>query len=204
MLKVKEYVDKTRENALGQCLDELHVSEDDLYIRESETEAKLFKAKKVKLEVLPKQDIIQYVKEYIDELSQYLQMEIHSEVKFQDGILQILLVSDHNSLLIGKDGRTMNSIQQVLRQSISAKTGFKVSLMVDVSNYKEKQNYFFEKEVKKICREVLKSHVDVKLDPMNSYKRRLVHSVVNEYDHLTTKSEGTEPRRYVVIQYQED
>ena len=58
MLKVKEYVDKTRENALGQCLDELHVSEDDLYIRESETEAKLFKAKKVKLEVLPKQDII--------------------------------------------------------------------------------------------------------------------------------------------------
>ena len=103
MLKVKEYVDKTRENALGQCLDELHVSEDDLYIRESETEAKLFKAKKVKLEVLPKQDIIQYVKEYIDELSQYLQMEIHSEVKFQDGILQILLVSDHNSLLIGKD-----------------------------------------------------------------------------------------------------
>ena len=150
MLKVKEYVDKTRENALGQCLDELHVSEDDLYIRESETEAKLFKAKKVKLEVLPKQDIIQYVKEYIDELSQYLQMEIHSEVKFQDGILQVLLVSDHNSLLIGKDGRTMNSIQQMLRQSISSKTGFKVSLMVDVSNYKEKQNYFFEKEIS-IC-----------------------------------------------------
>ena len=204
MLKVKEYVDKTRENALGQCLDELHVSEDDLYIRESETEAKLFKAKKVKLEVLPKQDIIQYVKEYIDELSQYLQMEIHSEVKFQDGILQVLLVSDHNSLLIGKDGRTMNSIQQLLRQAIISQTSFKVSVMVDVSNYKEKQNYFFEKEIKKICHEVLKSHIDVNLDPMNSYKRRMIHSIVNDFSNLTSDSQGEEPHRYVVIKYKED
>ena len=204
MLKVKEYVDKTRESALSKCLEELHESEEDLYIRESETEAKLFKAKKVKLEVLSKSDVLQYIKEYINELSKYLQMEIHSEVKDQDRIIQIILVSDHNSLLIGKDGRTMNSIQQMLRQSISSKTGFKVSLMVDVSNYKEKQNYFFEKEIKKICKEVLKSHVDVKLDPMNSYQRRLVHNVVNGYDHLATKSEGSEPNRCVVIQYQED
>lgn len=204
MLKVREYIDKTKEQALNRCLDELEVTEDQIYLRKSEIEAKLFKAKKIKLEVLLKSDLLDYIKEYIKQLSLYLNMEINSEIKVQDEIIQVLLVSDHNALLIGKDGRTMNSIQQLLRQAIISQTGFKVSVMVDVSNYKEKQNYFFEKEIKKICHEVLKSHIDVNLDPMNSYKRRMIHSIVNDFSNLTSDSQGEEPHRYVVIKYKED
>lgn len=203
MLKVKEYIDKTKELALEQCVQDLNTSEEELYIRESMVEGKLFKSKKIKLEVLEKKEILAYVKEYISSLSKYMNLDIKAEIKENDGMIQIVLVSDNNGILIGKDGRTMNAIQYLLRQSISGQTGFSIKIMVDVSNYKEKQNYFFERDIKKICKEVLHSHVDVTLDPMNSYKRRLVHNLVSNYPQLSTESLGEEPHRYVVIKYEE-
>lgn len=204
MLKIKEYIDKTKELALEQCFEELGKKENELYIRESETEAKLFKSKKVKLEVLEISEVISYIKEFIKSLSEGMNIDIKSEMKENDGIINIILISDQNGILIGKDGRTMNSIQHLIRQSILTQTGFSVSVMVDVSNYKEKQNYFFEKDIKAICKDVLHNHVEAKLDPMNSYKRRLVHNVVSTYSKLSTESLGEEPNRYVVIKYKED
>lgn len=204
MLNIKEYTEKTKELALEHCLEELGKNESELFIIESETEAKLFKGKKVNLKVLEKSEVINFIKEFIKNLGSYMNLDIKSEVKENDGIIQIILVSDNNGILIGKDGRTMNSIQHLLRQSISIQTGFNLKLVVDVSNYKEKQNYFFERDIKNICKEVLHSHVDVKLDPMNSYKRRLVHNLVSDYKALETESLGEEPNRYVVIKYKEE
>lgn len=204
MLNIKEYTEKTKELALEHCLEELGKNESELFIIESETEAKLFKGKKVNLKVLEKSEVINFIKEFIKNLGSYMNLDIKSEVKEKDGIIQIILVSDNNGILIGKDGRTMNSIQHLLRQSISIQTGFNLKLVVDVSNYKEKQNYFFERDIKNICKEVLHSHVDVKLDPMNSYKRRLVHNLVSDYKALETESLGEEPNRYVVIKYKEE
>ena len=78
-----------------------------------------------------------------------------------------------------------------------------VNLSVDVENYKEKQNYFLEKKVKKIAREVTLSKVSVKLDPMNSYERKLVHEAIQGFKYISSESEGEEPNRCVVIKYVE-
>ena len=56
-------------------------------------------------------------------------------------------------------------------------------------------------EAKKIAREVSKTRVDAKLDPMNSYERRLVHTAIADFKHIETESEGEEPNRCVVIKY---
>ena len=68
---------------------------------------------------------------------------------------------------------------------------------------KEKINKHLEYNVKKIAREVRKTGVDAKLDPMNSYERRIVHNAVNEIKGVSTISEGVEPNRYVVIKKDE-
>ena len=78
-----------------------------------------------------------------------------------------------------------------------------VNLSVDVENYKEKQNYFLEKKVKKIAREVTLTKVSVKLDPMNSYERKLVHEAIQGFKYISSESEGEEPNRRVVIKYVE-
>ena len=58
-----------------------------------------------------------------------------------------------------------------------------------------------KKEIRGIVKDVQKTKIDAKLDPMNSYDRRIVHMIVQEYEGVITQSEGDEPNRYVVIKY---
>ena len=104
---------------------------------------------------------------------------------------------------IGKNGKVLSSIQIYLKQSISSQTGMYINVILDVENYKEKQNYFLERDVKKIARQVTLTKVDVKLDPMNSFQRRIVHNALSKFDYIKTESIGTEPNRCVVIKYKE-
>ena len=128
-----------------------------------------------------------------------MNLEINSEIRIEENNINILLVSDNNNILIGKDGKTLNAIQLILRQSFKELNQFNLRIIVDVSNYKAKKLKNLEYEVKKICKEVLKTKVEVKLDPMNSYERRLVHSIVTEFDGLQSISYGETPNRYTVI-----
>ena len=60
-----------------------------------------------------------------------------------------------------------------------------------------------EKLAKTIAKEVQKTKIDVKLDPMNSYERRIIHTVLSEYKNISTESVGEEPNRAIVIKYVE-
>ena len=131
-------------------------------------------------------------------------ISIHSEVKLVDDIINVILVSDNNPILIGKEGRTLEAIQMLLRQSVSVATGKNFKIHIDASNYKAKKQKNLEYEIKKIAKEVLSTKVEVKLDPMNSYDRRCVHNVVAKFENLQSTSYGENPERYVVISYKED
>lgn len=204
MLELSKYEGKSKEEALAKCLEALHCKENDLYLKYSESEAKLFKAKKYYVEALKKEDVYSYLKEYISKLAEGMRFEIHSEIKEVDGIYNVLLVSENNPILIGKEGRTMHAIQVLLRNSLEALSGFSIKVVVDVAGYKAKKQRNLEYEVKKIAKDVLRSKIEVKLDPMNSYDRRIVHSVVSTFENLETESFGESPNRYVVIRYKEE
>ena len=68
---------------------------------------------------------------------------------------------------------------------------------------KTKQETNLIRLAKKIAREVKISKVDVKLDNMNSYERRIIHNALTNNKYVTTTSEGEEPNRHVVIKYKE-
>ena len=79
-----------------------------------------------------------------------------------------------------------------------------IKVNLDASSYKKKKEEYFEREIKKIAKEVLNTKIDVKLDPMNSYNRRIVHNIVSKFKNLETESVGEEPNRYTIIKYKED
>ena len=79
-----------------------------------------------------------------------------------------------------------------------------IKINVDVSNYKDKKLKRLEYEVRKIMKEVEKTKIEAKLDPMNSYERRYIHTIVSENINLETESFGESPNRYVVIRYKEN
>lgn len=201
MQMLYKYEGKNKEELENKILEDLQTTKEELFIKEEKIDGTLFKSTKYIFEVVKKGDIINFIKGYIKELSEKFGIQINSEVRFKEDILFIILVSDNNAILIGKDGRTLSAIQNILRSVITNKTGFNIKINLDASNYKAKKQKNLEYEVKKLAKEVIKTHVDVKLDPMNSYDRRCVHNVVAKFEELKSESFGESPNRYVVISY---
>ncbi len=204
MIKKVNLTGKSKEELIKQYLEKNNLTENDIYLIEQEVEGKLFSSKKYSIDVITKESVIEFIKEYFQKVSELMNLTINIEIRQTDDIYNILLVSDNNAILIGKEGRTLEALQTLLRQTINNQINLHLKINLDASNYKAKKNKNLEYEVKKIAREVLKSKVDAKLDPMTSFERRIVHNVINDFKNLYTESEGETPNRYVVIKYKED
>ena len=197
MIEVFKFEDETEEQCRLKCLDELDVYNNEILTKEYEED------NKYKMEVVKKEDIKKYIKEYLEKITTEMGLETRFEINEDENIFSVKMFSNNNPILIGKDGRTLTSLQALIRQSISNQIKFNVKINLDASNYKIKKERFFEKDIKNIINDVMKSKDEVKLDPMNSYKRRIVHSIASEYYNIETESFGEEPERYVVIRYVE-
>ena len=195
---------KSEDGLLDKALNELGLKEEDVITKSYEEKGGLFSGKKYTLEVIKISDVAEVGKEIIKELLSSLGINANIETKVRDGQIKYQLHSQNNSVLIGKNGHILDSIQTYVRQAILNTLDLYVNITIDVEGYKEKQNYFLEKRVKKIARDVTLSKVDVKLDPMNSYERKVVHSALQGFKYIKTESEGEEPNRCVVIKYVEN
>ena len=192
---------KSEEGLLEKALEELNLKENEVVTKYYEEKGGLFSGKKYTIEVVKLSDIADLGKETLKELLNGLNIEANVETKIRDGQIKYEIFSKNNSVLIGKKGHILDSIQMYLRQALYNKVDLYINVSVDVEKYKEKQNYFLEKKVKKIAREVTLSKVDVKLDPMDAYTRKVVHSALQGFKYITTESEGEEPNRCVVVRY---
>lgn len=190
---------KTEEELILNALNELNVKEDELLYKTKEETSGLLKKKKYVMEVIKKTDVLEYAKKLIKDITNEMGIDVTLETRRTKEHLIIKLHTDNNSIIIGKNGRTLSSLQTIVRQSIYAQTGIYVNIVLDVENYKEKQAKNIEFIAKKLAREVQKTKIDVKMDSMNSYERRLVHEVLKDFKGIKTESEGEEPNRSVVI-----
>lgn len=195
---------KSEEGLLEKALEELKLKENEVITKYYEEKGGLFSGKKYTIEVVKLSDIAELGKELLNELLKSLNIEANVETKIRDGQIKYEIFSKNNSVLIGKKGHILSSIQVYLRQAIYNAIDLYINVSVDVEGYKEKQNYYLEKKVKRIAREVTLSKVDVKLDPMDSYTRKIVHSALQGFKYISTESEGEEPNRCVVIRYKEN
>ena len=197
-MKKYTYQAKTFEEAKNMALAELMEQQENLYINEIESSTKLFNKKSV-IEVIKKEDVLEYIKELIKNITKMMGLSVNMEVKKREDNVTISLYSDNNAILIGKDARTLNSLTTIIKQAIYNQIGTYYNFVLDVSEYKEKQQYFIEKAAKKTAKEVARTKVEAKLEPMNSYERRIVHNALTNFRGVYTESEGVEPNRYVVI-----
>ena len=194
---------KSEEGLFDKALQELNLKAEDVITKTYEEKGGLFSGKKYTIEVVKLSDVAEVGKDLLKELLESLGIDANVETRLRDGKIKYDVFSKSNSVLIGKKGHILDSIQVYLRQAIFNAVDLYVNVTVDVEGYKQKQIYFLEKKVKKIAREVTLSKVDVKLDPMDSYTRKLVHDALQGFKYISSESEGEEPNRYVVIRYKE-
>lgn len=200
---LNKYEGRTYEEALQKCLRQLELDETELYIDVKEKEPSDDNKNKIEITVLPKQDVIDYIKEIVQNIGNAFVSNITTKITDLDDVLNVSIYSDVNPILIGKDGKNLSAIQTIIKQAVFRKFNRSIKVSVDIANYKNKKIKNLKYEVSKIAEEVLNSKIEAHLDPMNSYERRIVHTLVSEYKNLETISEGEEPNRYVVIKYKE-
>ena len=206
-MKKYNFTGKDLEEALDIALENLNCSKDDVYYKELEVKSGLFKSKKIEIEVIKKTEIIEDIKEVLRNLTKLMGISINFEVKTRKDSVLITIVSDsseNNNILIGKRGRTITSLSLILKQYLYNELGFNFNFILDVSDYKLKNQKRIESLAKKVAKEVSKTKIEAKLDPMNSYERRIVHTVLSENKYVKTESIGEEPNRAVVIKPKED
>ena len=202
-MKKYTYDGKTKEEAIEKALSELNIAKENLIIKVLEEKNSLLK-KNVKIEVINYNDIVDKLKEDIIEITKLMGMSVNLEVRRRDDSITIKLFSDHNAVLIGRNGSTIAALQTIIRQIISNEVDEHINIILDVENYKEKRVRNIEFLAKKVAREVAKTKVETKLDSMNSYERRIVHSILSENKYVYTESIGEEPNRCVVIKPKEE
>ena len=200
-MKFEVFEGKTKEEAKELALSELNVSENEVFIKEEEKKGKLFKGTTYICKVVKIGDVANFLKEKLSELLNNMGIECQFETSVRDEQINIKMYSDKNNILIGKNGQTLMAIQTILRQIVHNEVDVYPYILLDVENYKEKKISNLERNAKRIAREVLKTKVDVTLDDMNSYERRIVHNALTKYKNLSTASEGEEPHRHIVIRY---
>lgn len=199
-LKNHKYEGKNKEELINNALKELNASTNEVYYSvKEEVSGGLFKSKKYQLTISLKDEVAEYVKLYLKEITNLMGLNVEFEIQKRENYIKVNMISDNNSILIGKNGRTMSSLQTLLRNSLQNKLGTKINVILDANDYKEKQQKNIERLAVKLAREVRKTKVEVKMDSMNSYERRLVHNALTNFKGVTTISEGEEPNRYVII-----
>ena len=201
-MKKYEYNGKTKEEAIEQALNDLNLSENNIIVNVLEEKNTLLK-KNVKIEVIDYNDVIDTIKECINEITKLMGLTVNLEVRRREENITIKIFSDHNAVLIGKNGSTIEALQTIIRQIIHNETQNFISIILDVENYKDKKNKNIELLAKRVAKEVAKTKFETKLDSMNSYERRIVHSTLANDKYVYTESIGEEPNRCVVIKPKE-
>lgn len=197
------YIGKTREDAVNQATIALQELEKDLYIKEIEVKTGLFN-KKVEIEVITKEDVINFIRDYLKNIIEHMGLTANIEVKKREDSVIFTIYADNNAILIGKNGRTLESLTTIVKQTVHKEIGTYFNMTIDIGEYKVQQQKRLESLAKRVAREVGKTKIEAKLDPMNSYERRIIHTLLADNKKVKTESEGQEPNRYVVIKPRED
>ena len=199
-LKSHKYEGKNQEEVINSALKDLNASTNEVYTNvKEEIPGSIFKSKKYKVEVILKEDLIEYIKNYLKEITDLMGLKVQLEVQKRENFIKVNMICDNNAILIGKNGRTMSSLQVLIRQAVQTKCGQRINIILDASDYKEKQQRNIERLAIRLAKDVRKTGVEVKMDSMNSFERRLVHNKLTDFKGVTTISEGEEPNRCVVI-----
>ncbi len=191
---------KTIEEALEKINEENNLTSSDYIYTKEKVKGKLFKGESVKATVYKKEDIYTEIKKYLKEICNGLNLEVTFEVLTKEGRTTIKMHSENSSILIGKNGQTIKSLEILAKQKVFIDTGINFKVTLDVENYRDKKESRLIRLAKTTAKEVLKTKIPVHLENMNSFERRIMHNALTEFKGIKTHSEGVEPNRHLVIE----
>ena len=116
----------------------------------------------------------------------------------RDGVVTVTCSGEDLGLLIGKHGQTIDAIQY-LANAIARTEGVEHHVVVDAAGYRARREATLAGVADRSARLAAATGNPVELDPMTAVERKIVHEALKEDPGVETRSEGSEPNRYVVV-----
>ena len=142
------------------------------------------------------------VADFIEELLDRMGVDAIAEPTTHAGHVYVDIVDgpeDDMALLIGRNGQTLDAIQELARTAVGRRLDQRIRVLIDVEDYRKRQDDRLMERARALAERVADSGQEERLDPMNAYERKLVHDAVGEVDGVESVSEGTDPDRFVVV-----
>jgi spoIIIJ-associated protein len=197
---MKTYTTKTLEEALAQAEKELLISVKDLSYKVVDEKIGLF-SKKVVVEVYEASDAVSFAEQYLTQAIGELGIEVKTKTSIKDQIIYITLDTSRNPILIGKNGKTLQALNELVRLATSSKFKKRFRILLDINDYKDGKYDKVIAIARRIARDVVKTKTDVTLDPMPADERRVVHNALSGMPNIKTESVGEGHRRAISIRY---
>ena len=153
-------------------------------------------------EVTLEDKAVSFLKQVFEAMS--LPVEIQVSYNDEEKEMSINLVGEDMGILIGKRGQTLDSLQYLVGMVVNKGSEGYIRVKLDTENYRSRRKETLETLAKNIAYKVKRTKRSVSLEPMNPYERRIIHAALQNDKYVTTRSEGEEPFRHVVIALKRD
>ena len=196
---------KTVEEAIQNALEELGTTEDKVTVKVLDIPdsgiLSMFGNKYAKVEVTVNDDTLENGKAFLTDLLEKMGVKGTVDAYYEDDVLMLDIDSRETGILIGRRGQTLDSIQYLTSLVVNRDRNDYIRVSLDVAGYRQKRKNSLQDLADRIALKVEKTKTSYELEPMNPYERRIIHSALQNYEHVTTHSEGEEPNRHIVIEY---
>lgn len=200
---MKTYEAKTLDDVLQLACQDLGVTLDQLTYEVIEEKKSLF-SKKVVIECYTESMIQEYIENFIRKTLSNMEFEVETVSYVQDNRIFCNINTSHNSILIGKNGVILRALNFITRNAVQNEFKKRVEISLDINGYKENRYKKVTAMAKRIGKQVLRSKVDVKLDPLPADERKVIHQVIADMNpHLKTESKGEGKDRFITISYKD-
>lgn len=198
---MKKFSSKTLEEAIEEASKELNLTKEELVYEVLEEKKGLF-SKKVTIGVYEIADVIEFAENYIKNvILEGLGLDVSVKTIYRNELIKILVETDRNSLLIGKNGSSLQALNELTKLAVSTKFKRKFRILLDIGDYKDKKYARVVSIAKKAAKEVSKTHIDIKLDPMTPDERKKVHNALASWKNIKTESIGDGKDRAIVVKF---
>lgn len=194
---------KTKELAIADALAALGVAEDKAIIEVLDEGSKGgflgFGAKPVVVKASIKLEAEEIIKNFIREVLAAMNLDVVCDVTRKENRIYVNMNGDNIGILIGKRGQTLDSLQYISNLLLNGRGMSDISVLLDTGNYRKRRKDTLDSLARNMSRKAKSKNIIVKLEPMSRFERHIIHTALQNVRHVQTHSEGSEPRRYVVI-----
>lgn len=203
-MEYMEFTGKTVDEALTEATIKLETTSEKLeyeVIENGSSGFLGFGSKPAKIKARKKVTIDDVVVEFLGKVFKAMNMEVQIQVSvnMDEKLVEVELSGDEMGVLIGKRGQTIDSIQYLVSLVVNKHSEEYLRVKVDTENYRARRKATLEELAKNIAYKVKRTKRAVSLEPMNPYERRIIHSALQNDKYVTTKSEGEEPYRHIIV-----